>query len=192
MIVPKILIFAGSTRKDSFNKKLALTCAHAARSIGCEVTYLDLKDYPLPFYDGDVEGLSGIPENARVLKTIIANHHGFIIASPEYNNSISGVLKNTIDWMSVSLPDENFPVRFSSKAAVLMSASTGNLGGFRGLSSLRSILENLKILVLPQQLVVSMAHEAFGEDGRLKDPKPRSSLEEIIAHFSTMLRKLNS
>ena len=98
---PKILAFAGSTRKESFNKKLVKIAADAARAAGAQVTYLDLRDIPMPLYDGDLEAEQGIPENAKKFKAMLLAHDGFLISAPEYNSSISGVLKNAIDWASV-------------------------------------------------------------------------------------------
>ena len=97
---PKILAFAGSTRKDSFNKKLVKITGEAARLAGAQVTYLDLRDLPMPLYDGDLEAEQGIPQNARKLKALMLSHDGLLISAPEYNSSISGVLKNAIDWAS--------------------------------------------------------------------------------------------
>src|ERR1700733_11604898 len=97
---PKILVFAGSLRAGSYNKKLAKIAAKGAEEAGAEVTYIDLKDYPLPVYDQEIEDSQGLPQNALKLKELFMNHNGFIIASPEYNSSIPGALKNVIDWVS--------------------------------------------------------------------------------------------
>ena len=118
-MTPKILAFAGSTRERSFNKKLVCIAAAAARAAGAEVTDLDLRDLPLPLYDGDLEARDGLPENAKKLKELMIAHQGFLISAPEYNSSITAVLKNTIDW--VSRPQPNDP--FAGKVATLMSAS---------------------------------------------------------------------
>jgi NAD(P)H-dependent FMN reductase len=121
---PKILAFAGSTRIESFNKKLVKIAVEAARAAGAQVTYVDLRDIPMPLYDGDLETSQGLPENAKKFKAMVAGHDGLLISAPEYNSSITGVLKNTIDW--ASRPPDN---PFSGKAASLMSASPGALGG---------------------------------------------------------------
>src|SRR5262249_29719722 len=105
-MAPRILAFAGSTRRDSFNKKLAGIAADGARAAGAEVTFIDLRDYPLPLYDGDLEAEKGLPEQAQRLKKLFLDHDGLLISSPEYNSSISGVLKNTIDWVSRPVPGE--------------------------------------------------------------------------------------
>jgi NAD(P)H-dependent FMN reductase len=152
MTVPKILAFAGSTRKDSFNKKLVQIAVSGARKAGAEVTYLDLRDFPMPLYDGDLETEHGLPIHAEELKNLMRSHQGLLISAPEYNSGISGVLKNTIDWMSRPLTKEVSFNCFDQKTAVLMSASVGGLGGLRGLVQVRSILENMGVLVLPQQV----------------------------------------
>ncbi len=186
----KILAFAGSTRTDSYNKKLVHVAAEGARKAGALVTIIDLRDYPLPLYDGDLEESQGLPENARRLKALFTEHQGFLIASPEYNSSISGVLKNAIDWVSRPVDDKPPLVEFKGKVASIMSASPGALGGLRGLTPLRSILENIGVLVLPDQIAVSKAHEAFNSDGTLKDAKQQASVEKLGANLSEVTRKL--
>src|SRR5262245_60812982 len=166
-MTPKILAFAGSTREGSFNKKLVRIAAAGARAAGAEVSTLDLRDLPLPLYDGDLEARDGLPENAKKLKELMVAHQGFLISSPEYNSSVTGVLKNAIDWASRPAPGEPSLVAFTGKAAALMSASPGALGGLRGLVHLRAILSNINVLVLPDQVAVPLAGEAFVDDGTL-------------------------
>lgn len=190
---PKILAFAGSTRIDSYNKKLVKIAAAGAKAAGAEVTYLDLRDLPLPLYDEDLEAQEGMPANARTLKDLMISHHGFLIASPEYNSSLTAVLKNAIDWASRPYPNES-PLAltaFAGKVATIMSASPGGLGGLRGLVHLRSILGNIKVLVLPDQIAVSKAYEAFNPDGTLKDPKQQESIEKLGESLTKILFKLN-
>ena len=186
----KILAFAGSTRRESFNKRLMRIAAAGAREAGAEVTLLDLADLPLPLYDADLEAAEGAPENARRLKELMIGHDGFLIASPEYNSSISGVLKNAIDWTSRREPGEERLVAFAGKAAALMSASTGGMGGLRGLVHVRAILGNLGVLVLPQQKAVPRAHQAFTDDGLLADPKMHSAVTALGARLTEILEKL--
>ena len=165
----KILAFAGSARKDSFNKKLVKIAVAGAKAAGAEVTYLDFRDLPLPLYDEDLETAEGLPENARKLKAMMKEHQGFLIACPEYNSSITPLLKNAIDWASRPEPNEPSLVCFKDKTIVLMSASTGALGGLRGLVHVRSILSNIGVLVLPDQKAIGSAYQAFDENGNLKD-----------------------
>lgn len=154
---PKILAFAGSTRKDSLNKKILKISVDAARHAGALVTWLDLADIPMPLYDGDLEEAKGIPGNSLKFRELLKLHQGFLIATPEYNSSISGVLKNAIDWASRPIPDEANLICFKGKIAALMSASPGALGGIRGLAEARSILSNIGTIVLPTLVAVPFA-----------------------------------
>ena len=187
----KILAFAGSLRKDSYNKKLVKVAAEGARGAGAEVTLIDLKDFPLPVYDGDDEAEKGLPDNARKLKKLFLEHHGLLIASPEYNSSISGVLKNVLDWVSRSeTKDEPVLACYNNKVAALLSASPGALGGLRALVPLRAMLGNIGVLVMPGQIAVSRAHEAFDATGALKDAKQDSAVRKIAAELAQTLAKL--
>ncbi|WP_334933610.1 NADPH-dependent FMN reductase [Nostoc sp.] len=188
---PKILAFAGSTRIDSYNKKLVKIAAAGAKAAGAEVTYLDLRDLPLPLFDEDLEAQEGLPANARTFKDLMISHQGVLIASPEYNSSLTAVLKNAIDWASRPAPNEAPLAAFAGKVASIMSASPGALGGLRGLVHLRSILGNIKVLVLPDQIAVPKAYEAFNADGTLKDPKQQESIERLGDGLTKILLKLN-
>src|SRR5262249_20872213 len=147
-----------------------------ARTAGAEVTVLDLRDLPLPLYDGDLESRDGLPDNARRLKELMLAHQGLLIAAPEYNSSITAVLKNAIDWASRPAPGEAALACFTGKAAALMSASPGGLGGLRGLVHVRAILSNINVLVIPDQVAVPRAFEAFQPDGTLKDAKQHAAV----------------
>jgi len=191
MATPKILAFAGSTRTGSYNKKLIHLAAEAARSAGAEVTLIDLRDYPLPLFDEDLEASEGLPENAKKLKLLMREHQGFMISSPEYNSSISGVLKNSIDWASRAETDDEPPlVAFRGKTAALMSASPGALGGLRGLVTLRSVLGNIGIIVLPEQVAISKAYEAFDDNGKLKDERSAGQVGGLAKGLVAFLKKL--
>lgn len=187
---PRILAFAGSTRVDSFNKKLVKIAAAAARSAGALVTEIDLRDLPLPLYDGDLEAKEGLPENVKKLKALFLAHDGLLLSCPEYNSSITAVLKNAIDWVSRAAPAEAPLACFTGKTAVIMSASPGALGGLRGLVHVRAILGNLQVLVLPGQIAVPKAHEAFNSDGVLKDNKQHQSVENLGKDLASILVKL--
>jgi len=190
-MTPKILAFAGSTRTDSFNKKLIKVAASGAKEVGADVTVIDLRDFPMPLYDEDLEKKEGLPSNTVKLKKIMVSHQGFLISSPEYNSSISGVLKNTIDWTSRQGNDESPMSCFKDKVAGIMSASPGGLGGLRGLVHVRAILENMGVLVIPSQVAISQAHEAFNLDGSMKDQKQEQQVKKIGANLTQMLKKLN-
>lgn len=189
---PKILAFAGSTRVDSFNKKLVKIAAAGAMESGADVTVIDLRDFAMPLYDGDLEQKEGLPSNARKLKDLMLSHQGFLIASPEYNSSISGVLKNMIDWVSRPSEGEEPLACFKGKVAGIMSASPGGLGGLRGLVHVRAILENIYVLVIPDQLAISKAHEVFNSDGTLKDKKQEEQVKRIGAGVAKLLIKLTA
>lgn len=187
---PKILVFAGSTRTDSCNKKLAKVAAEAAKAAGAEVTFVDLRDYPMPLYDGDLEEASGLPESAKKLKALFVQSDGFIIASPEYNSSITGVLKNTLDWVSrTETDDEPDLVAYRGKAAALLSASPGGLGGLRGLVHVRAILGNIGVIVLPDQVAVSKAYDAFDEQGQLKEARTAKQVTGVAQALVAFLIK---
>ena len=149
---------------------LVRIAATGAREAGADVTEIDLRDCRLPVFDQDDESEHGKPDNAKALKQLMIDHGAFLIAAPEYNSSITGVLKNSIDWVSRPDDDDVAPlVAFRGKVVTLMSASPGALGGLRGLVHLRSILGNLGCIVLPDQVAVPKAHEAFKADGTLVD-----------------------
>jgi NAD(P)H-dependent FMN reductase len=177
----KIIAFAGSTRTESYNKKILKAAIFGAREAGAEVLVIDLRDYPLPLYDGDLEAHDGIPSNGKELKEIFKTHHALLLALPEYNSSMSAVFKNTIDWISRQEKDEAPLQCFNGKVAGLMSASIGNLGGLRGLVHARSMLENINVLVMPSQVCVSRAAEAFNEYGILKNEETKKSIEKLGA-----------
>ena len=187
-----ILAFSGSTRNESYNHKLVEIAAHGAKTVGVNFQLIRLSDYPMPLYDGDLEERSGIPDEVKALKKIMFSSQGFLIASPEYNSSISGVLKNTIDWLSRK-EDGEAPLQcFKGKVISLMSASPGALGGLRGLAHVRAIFGNVGSIVLPDQVAVPTAHQAFDETGRLKDGEVQKRVEALGANVAEMLIKLNA
>ncbi|SNZ19926.1 NADPH-dependent FMN reductase [Cohaesibacter gelatinilyticus] len=175
----KILCFAGSNRSASFNKSLAGAMAKQLSLLDCEVTLISLQDYPLPLFDQDEEAEKGIPENAIKLAKLLASQDGVFIASPEYNASISPLLKNTIDWIS-RLPNSD-PHPFKNPVYAIGGASPGGLGGIRGLAHLRQVLVALGALVLPQQVSVGSAHSAFDDTGDLSDNRTAAFLGDAAA-----------
>ena len=173
----KILAFAGSTREQSLNKKLIRIAARGAAEAGAEVTLIDLRDYPMPLYDGDYEDASGLPPKALELKKLFLSHDGLLISAPEYNSGYSAVLKNAIDWVSrPSEEGEKAFAAFGGKYAALMSASPGGLGGIRCLYQLREMLQNITITVMPRMQALPQAHNAFDDAGALKDEKMEKSV----------------
>ena len=189
--VPKVLALSGSTREHSFNKKLVRIAMAGVTAAGGEATFLDLRDLQLPVFDEDLEK-GGPHAGVKRLKEVMRAHHGLLIASPEYNSSVTAALKNAIDWATRPEPGQPPLSCFNGKVAGLVAASPGGLGGLRGLVHLRAILGNINVIVLPQQVAVPRAHEAFAEGGVLKDPAQRASVEAIGAAVCNTARKLQA
>ena len=188
----KLIAFAGSARKDSFNKKLIKLARLGAIAEGADVTYLDLKDLPMPLFDEDLEAENGLPKNVITFKTLLKEHQGFLISCPEYNSSITPLLKNAIDWASRPAPGEASLACFRGKTAALMATSLGALGGLRGLAPVRSILVSIGVFVIPDQKAIGFASQAFTEDGNLKDPEQNQAILGIGAKLAQITRKLHS
>jgi NAD(P)H-dependent FMN reductase len=186
----RILVFAGSARAGSLNKKLARAAAAAVRAAGAEVTLIDLADYPMPLYDGDLEAREGVPASARRLKDLFIAHQGLFIVSPENNASVSALLKNTLDWISRQDGSESGLAPYQGKVAALAGASPGALGGLRGLTHLLAILQTLNVLVLSEQVALSRAHEAFNEDGSLKDANRQAALAGLAKKLTDVCTRL--
>ena len=190
MSVPKLLAFAGSLRTASFNKKLIAIAARGARAAGAEVTLIDLRDLPMPIYDGDDEAEHGLPDNARAFKRLLMEHHGVLIATPEYNSQFPAVLKNAIDWASRRENDEKPLAAFTGKVAGVMSASPGALAGLRGQALLRAQLAYLGMVIVPARIGVGRAGDAFDGEGSLKDEQQRRSVEELGAETVRFVHRL--
>lgn len=181
MSKPRILVFGGSLRLESYNQKLAAIAAEAAHEAGAEVTLISLRDYRLPLFDQDSEESDGKPAAAKQLKDLFLRSDGFIIASPEYNSGITAALKNTIDWVSRADSDDEPPLAaFSGKSAAIIAASPGGYGGARSLAQLRTLLGNIRVDVIEGEVTVPKAYEAFTEDGRLVDPAKRNAVRELV------------
>lgn len=188
---PRVLAFAGSARKHSLNKKLVAIAAAGARRAGAEVTLLDLREYPLPLYDGDLEAGEGVPENVLKLRQLMLEHQGFLISSPEYNSSITPLLKNLIDWTSRPAGGQDGLAPYRSKVVGLMSASPGGFGGIRALPHLRLILGSIGCIVLPDQIAVPKAHEAIGPSGEMVNAMQQAAVEAIGETLAVTLAKLH-
>lgn len=188
----KILVFSGSIRRDSVNRKLAAAAASAVAGAGGQVTLLDLRDYPLPIYDGDLEDAEGLPANAVALKELFKSHQGLFVVSPEYNGFFPPLLKNTIDWLSRQNGAESGLAPYAGKVAAIAAASPGSLGGIRCLPLLRQQLSNLTVHVLPQQLALPFADKAFDGSGGLQDSAQAASLQRIAAELVRVTRLLSA
>ena len=179
----KVLVFAGSTRIASFNRKLASEVAGMARDKGAEVTHLELGDYDVPMYNADLES-KGTPADVMKLKQIFHDHPAWIICTPEYNASYPALLKNTLDWLSS--PVKGDPVwsddfRFSrGKVVGVLSASPGALGGLRSQSHLIPLLLNLHCWVAPQTFALGRAGSAFDEQGHLLEEAAKKRAGSVV------------
>ena len=189
---PKIIAFSGALRKDSVNKKTVVTAALGAEKQGAIVKIIDLRDYPLPLYDGDLEAEFGLPENARVLQRLFIEHDGLLISSPEYNSGISGTLKTYIDWISRPCGDLGPGAAFRNKYASIMSASPGMLGGIRALPNLRTILSSMGVHVLAEDFALGFADKAFASDGTAKSVEVRKKLENLGSSLVSVLSKVKA
>jgi len=188
----KILAFAGSARKESFNKKLVNIAAVGAKEAGAEVTVIDLADFDMPLFNQDLEADKGLPDNAQKFKRLLIEHDGFLIASPEYNSAFSPLLKNAIDWASrAQSDDEPSLIAYRGKYAAVMAASPGGLGGMRGLVFLRMLLGNIGVTVIPEQQAISQALNAFDESGNLIDEGKQAAIINIGARLANVLKKLH-
>lgn len=192
---PRILAFAGSLRTGSYNRKILAAAADGARAAGADVTRIDLRDFPLAVYDGDLEAADGLPESVRSLKSHFDAADGLLLACPEYNAGIPGTLKNVLDWVSRPGPGEKPLQAFRGKVAALCSASPGALGGVRGLLQMRSVLGSIGVVVLSDQVSLPKANEAFDDEGNVVDPGRRKALMELggaLAHATRALRTARS
>jgi chromate reductase len=177
----KILVIPGSLRTGSLNAKLAAVIAHEAAQAGAEVTRISLADFPLPIYDGDLQAKSGVPKNAVNLKRMMAAHHGIVVVTPEYNSSVPALVKNTVDW--VTRVQDLHEVRgqvFRERPFAIAAASESRLGGARALAALRLILSACQATVIPSQLALSFATDAYDDMDRLKHPADAEALKALV------------
>ncbi len=188
----KILAFAGSTGTLSLNKRLVSHAAQLAQQLGAEVKIIDLKNYPLPLYDSDLEKESGVPENALAIRAMMMDSNGILLSCPEYNSAISGVLKNTIDWVSRPVPDQMALAAFTGKTAALLAASPSRLGGIRALASVRSILSSLGMIVIPKQYGLGSAKNAFDENNTLIDESAHRGVSAVVEQLIHVTKGLNT
>jgi chromate reductase, NAD(P)H dehydrogenase (quinone) len=182
---PRILVFAGSIRAGSYNARLAALAAKLLSVAGADVTHISLQDFPLPLYDGDLEARSAPPEHAVKLKRLMMRHAGVFIASAEYNASLTPLLKNTIDWISrVREGAELELAPFRQRVFALGAASPGTLGGYRALMALRQVLElGCGATVLPEQVAVRDAANAFDDEDNLRDARTAATLKAVLGRL---------
>src|SRR3954467_710174 len=191
MSAVKILVIPGSLRSGSLNAKLAAVAAHALAQQGAEITRISLADFPLPIYDGDLQAKSGVPKHAVNLKRMMAAHHGVLIVTPEYNSSVPALVKNTIDWVSrVQDPNEARGQVFHERVFAIASASGGRLGGARALAALRLILSACHATVVPNQLALSFAEEAYDDTDRLKHAGDGEALKALVRQLIDLAQRM--
>jgi chromate reductase len=189
---PRILVFAGSAREASLNKKLARVAAKAVDENGGAATLIDLRDFPMPIYEGDLEEREGMPERARALRDLFLAHPAFLIVSPENNGSIPSLLKNCIDWLSRDVDGHNGLEPYRGKVVALMSASPGGFGGVLGLVHLRLSLTKLLAHVIPEQFPLPKADEAFASDGSLLQGAHLKSVQTVVRRLIETTARLTA
>jgi chromate reductase, NAD(P)H dehydrogenase (quinone) len=187
----KILVIPGSLRSGSLNVRLAAVAAQEFALAGAEVTRISLADFPLPIYDGDLQTKSGVPKNAVNLKRMMSAHHGVLIVTPEYNSSVPPLVKNTIDW--VTRVQDAHEIRgqvFRERAFAIAAASENRLGGTRSLAALRLILSACHAVVIPNQLALSFASEAYDDMDRLKHPGDIEALKALVRQLIELSQRM--
>jgi NAD(P)H-dependent FMN reductase len=186
----KILAFAGSLREHSYNKRVLNIAVEGARRSGAQVTVIDLRDYPMPIFNAD-EFSKHFDENAARFQDILSEHDGLLIASPEYNGSIPGGMKNAIDWASRPSPKYEKSVEvFKGKTGAIMTASQGSFGGLRSLAHVRGMLSIMFVNVLPVEIAVTFVQDKFdGDSAEMTDEKTRKALEDLGVSLVKMLEK---
>ena len=191
MAAPKILIIPGSLRTGSRNAKLAAAAADAFVQAGVDVTRISLGDFTLPIYDGDLQARSGVPKNAISLKQMMAAHHGILLVTPEYNSSVPALVKNSIDWVSrVQDPNESRGQVFRERAFAIASASEGRLGGTRALAALRLILSACHATVIPNQLALSFADDAYDDMDRLRHAADIEAMRALVRQLVDFAQRM--
>jgi chromate reductase len=190
----RLLFFAGSTREGSYNKRLARLAQHIAQANGIESVFVDLKDYSMPLYNGDLEAKEGPPVAAREFKALLGEYQGVFIASPEYNSSVTPLLKNTLDWVTrVRAKGENGLEVYKGRVFAISGASPGYYGAMRSLLHLRQILEvGIGAAVIPQQMALPRAGDAFDADDSLKDKAQQDMLKGVVEALAIAARKFAS
>lgn len=186
----KILAFAGSLREKSYNKRILKVAVQGARDAGAEVTLVDLKNYPMPIYNADLQETQGFPPIATAFQKLLLEHDGLLIASPEYNASLPGALKNVIDWTSRANGDLKTGECFKGKVAAIMTASPGAFGGIRCLAHLRDVLTILLVNTLPSEIAIAKVGSVFeGDSDQITNDNVRGILEDLGKSLVDMLGK---
>jgi chromate reductase len=187
----KLLVIPGSLRTGSLNARLAATAAHELAQAGVDVTRISLGDFPLPIYDGDLQTKSGVPKHAINLKRMIGAHHGVLVVTPEYNSSVPPLVKNAIDWVTrVQDAHETRGQVFRERVFAIAAASESRLGGTRALAALRLILSACRATVIPNQLALSFAGDAYDDMDRLKHPADIEALQALVRQLIEVSQRM--
>lgn len=189
---PRILAFSGSARSASFNRQLVAFAAAQTRAAGAEVTLIDLADFPMPIYDGDDEVRAGVPAAGRELRSLISATQGLLIATPEYNGSVSALLKNALDWCSRPTDGEEGLAPFLGKPVALMAASISAFGGVRAVAHLRGIMSKMGANVLADEVLVPTAQNAFNADGTLISEMTRTLVSQSAAKLVNHAQRISA
>lgn len=187
----KLLFLAGSAREAALSKQVAKAAYEMAQSKGAQAIFIDLRDYPLPIYDGDLEDVDGLPENAEKLKALFAESDGYLIVTPEYNGFFSPLLKNVIDWMSRA-DDQNIGDPYNGKVAAIAASSPGAMGGIRALPTLRTLLSGIGVHIIPKQVSIGFASKAVDENGTFADERQRGMMSDAIDQLISSTAALKS
>jgi NAD(P)H-dependent FMN reductase len=192
MPLPKILVFPGSLRAGSYNVRLAALAAKELALAEADVTRISLEDFPLPLYDANLESKSGPPENAVKHKHMISSHQGVFIATPEYNASVTPLLKNAVDWVSRVRERGEAPLAaYRDRVFALGAASPGRYGGMRSIMAMRQVLEiGCGALVIPEFVSIANAGDAFDERDNLKDDRAAGQLREVVRRLIAMAQQV--
>jgi len=186
----KILAFAGSLREHSLSKRILKVAVEGARASGGDVTVIDLRDFPMPIYNADDHLEKGFDSNALRFQDLVGEHEGLLIASPEYNGSIPGGLKNAIDWASRKSEKYELNQVFKNKWGALITASPGSFGGLRCMAHLRAVFSIMGVIVLPMEIAVTFAGQKFeGDEDEMTDEKTKKALETLGASLVQMIDK---
>lgn len=186
----KILAFSGSSRKGSLNKMLLAIAVRELRALGADVTVIDLRDFNLPIYDGDIEA-QGIPEGAKRLHAIFKAHNALLICTPEYNGGVAPLTKNSIDWVSRPMNGEPAVSAIMGKAVSILSAAVGLVGGSRQQQQMRVSFQVMRCIAVPETVNIPMAHTAFNEDGSLKDKATHDMVVLAVKSLKSVADRLN-
>lgn len=187
----RIVAFAGSAREGSYNRKLLAYAVGKLKEMDVDVVLFDVRDHPFPLFGEELE-VDGMPENVKKLRELVLSADGVLIAAPEYNASVTPLLKNAVDWLSRQDKEAGTGNVWSQKVVGLLSASPGAFGGIRGLYVLRQSLINVGALALPEQASVGTAHEAFDENGDLKDARTAKFLQSVLERLVFVSERLRS